>query len=61
MARKPKSFDSWTPEKQEEWRKNQREKNRKYSEENREKERERKRKWCEANLEKEREIGRAHV
>jgi hypothetical protein len=52
---KPKSFDTWLPEKQEEWREKERERVRKWREVNPEKERERARKWREANPEKERE------
>jgi exopolyphosphatase/pppGpp-phosphohydrolase len=42
---KPKSFDTWTPEKQEEWRQTQRESWRKYRAANREKVEETKRKY----------------
>ena len=49
---KPKSFDSWPPEKQEEWREKRIESARKWSEANPEKMRESARKHREANREK---------
>ena len=49
---KPKSFDSWTLEKQKEWKEKKAEQHRKWYEENREKKAEKDRKWHEANREK---------
>ena len=49
---KPKSFDSWTPEKQEEWREGNKQRQRKYRAANREKIVESWRKYHAANREK---------
>ncbi len=57
---KPKAFDTWPAEKQEEWRDKVREQSRKHYEANAGKVRERIRKYREANADKVRERKRKH-
>jgi len=55
MPYKPKSFETWTKERQEEWRQKQTEKKRKWRRANPEKAKELDRKWRRANPEKAKE------